>query len=72
MSQTDRFSTPIVIGLHLKRRNVVENLSSLLLKGGLYRHSSSSLLLADIYLRGKYPFVLLNLVTLVNMQYTQQ
>jgi hypothetical protein len=51
------------------------NLRCLYLEGGHLRLSYLNLPLADIYLRNKYLFVLLNLVTLANiqlLQYTQQ
>jgi hypothetical protein len=66
MLQIVRFSTPIVIGLPLKSVDI--NLSCLHLKGQHLKLSYSNLPLADISLRSKYLFMLLNLATLAKMQ----
>jgi hypothetical protein len=58
--------------LPLKSRDVDINLSYLHLEGGHLKLSYSNLPLVNIYLRGKYLFVLLNSAILANMQYIQR
>jgi hypothetical protein len=67
MSQTDKFSTLIVIELLLKRIKAGLSLSSLHLEGGHLRLCYLNLSLTNIYLRSKYHLGLLNLETLANM-----